>query len=204
MATGGDLSALVQRPRPRRSQSFFSTAATRSNSASFCSHQPTGRTLTGVTLSSSGALDESLVSLLLIARRQDLDLLADRAGATLSMSFDWAAKRVASGFNKTAIKEAPGTSSRRSPNRFPSRASASRVTPVTLPPGRSTPATRPSSTGSRPGQKNDWESSRSRPLPPMLTGRRPLPRSRPPGGEIELGSPCQAAGRIDAPPNDIQ
>ena len=52
-----------------------------------------------------------------------------------------------------AITPAWGTSSCSSSRRFPSSAVLNWLTPVTLPPGRLRPATRPSLTGSMPPEK---------------------------------------------------
>jgi hypothetical protein len=54
------------------------------------------------------------------------------------------------GLTSTATRVAAGTSSRNSSSRFAANSTAKKLIPVSLPPGRARPVTRPSLTGSLP------------------------------------------------------
>ncbi len=72
------------------------------------------------------------------------------ARAAFCTSRDWISACGLLWFTSIAISAAVGTISRSSSIRFASSATANRLTPVTLPPGRLRLATRPSLTGSSP------------------------------------------------------
>ena len=75
-----------------------------------------------------------------------------RAAASTSRNVASAFAALA-GLTSTAIRAAPGTSSRRSSSRFAANSAVRKLTPVRLPPGRARLATRPSLTGSSPTTK---------------------------------------------------
>src|SRR5262249_8845953 len=107
-----------------------------------------------------GALDEEAVgSFANKACEGRLDLAAAAGIVHLNLQPDGAGGRFASrnvvsvtaasaGLTSTAIRVAPGTSWRRSSNRFAANSVARKLIPVRLPPGRARLVTRPSLTGS--------------------------------------------------------
>src|SRR5262249_45649840 len=60
------------------------------------------------------------------------------------------------GSTSTAMRAAPGRNSRKSPSCFGPSSAETKLTPVTLPPGRLRLTTRPSLTGSPTGHEDDW------------------------------------------------